>query len=652
MTKWYGWVGTILNVDLSNMKLSREPLSQEFAIKYIGGAGFADRILYDEVSPGPADNALEPENVLIIAPGTLSGTTSPSSSRYLLTSKSPLSGIFASSDGGGFFGSELKHAGYDLIVIRGKAEKPVYLWIDDEHVELKDATHLWGKDTWATDRIIRKEMGDPDIKVIKIGPAGENMCYSAVVIGDLGRAAATRSLAAVWGSKNLKAVAVRGSKGVSVAKPKEFIELCQALTERAKLDPMYSIHTTYGTSGWVHGPLQGLRTTGKPLTAEYPLHHSHLDAFYDKNLACFSCPYHCTHFYSVKSGKYKGISGEGMESGGGQGVGVRFGVMDPAFAFKVNNMCNRLGITTGPRGLNWAWELYQDGIITKEDTDGLELIRGDEEVILKLLHKIAYKEGFGEIMDEPIRGAEKLGRGSSEYIPQSKRAYGGTTALPPGRGRFPFTFAWTLSTRGWDRHLTGQSVTIPGVRDEISDDHLRKLGRERYNDPEFFFQPSSKPDPKQAQELYNTETTHALCAMTATCTFASHQTFITEGIHDEDFVQLLSTATGVDFSLDDLVRATERKTLLERAFNAREGIRRMDDYPYPYYYQLKYGEKAPRVDYSQVDYSIEDYGKVLDEYYRLRGCDLETGIPTRQKLESLGMKDVADDLASRGILSP
>ncbi len=629
MTDWYGWAGSILNVDLTNMKTSKEPLTKEFATSYIGGGGFGARILYDEV--GPEVDPLEPENIIIIGSGPLGATTAPSGSRYELISKSPLTGILGRSNGGGFFGPEMKYAGYDLIVIRGKAEKPVYLWINAEYVEIRDATHLWGKDAWTTQNMIQQELNNPDIQTLKIGPSGENMGYSSCVTSNLGRAAGMTSIGAVWGSKNLKAVAAHGNKWVKLAKPKEFMELCQALIERSKSDPMYDIHTSYGTSGWVSQAL-------------YAQRKADLDSLYDKNLSCFGCAYHCSHFYSVKSGKYKGTTGEGFEGFHG-GLASRIGITDPAFIAKYNNVCNQLGvhIVTPYVAIAWAMELYQDGIITKEDTDGLELTPGNEEAILTLVHKIAYKEGFGEILDDPIRGAEMLGRGSAEYNAHIK----GDSSR--GGGMFGMRDLRSTLYQAVYTRRGAHSQNQPGFRKEYSDEQLRKLGQERYNDPEVFFRPLT-PDPLKARWVFDVETIYTICDMTGACRFASEQTFNTEGVHLKDFAQLLSTATGIDFTPADLVKATERELLLERAFNAREGIRRIDDYPHPFHYLLKHGKPYPRYDYSTIEFSLEDYDQVLDEYYRLRGCDLATGIPTRQKLEPLGLKDVADDLASRSIL--
>lgn len=622
------------------MKHSREPLSLDFATKYIGGSGFGARILYDEVPAGV--DPLGQENVIIIGQGALSGTPF-AAGRYDLISKSPLTGIYARSNGGGFFGPELKYAGYDLIVIRGKAERPVYLWIDDEYVEIKDASHLWGKDTWATQRIIQEELDDPDIQVLKIGPGGENMSYQAAVIGNLGRAAGKVAIGAVWGAKNLKAVAVRGSGRLKLAEPERFIELCEAFSRRVKDDPLYPIHSTWGTMGWVGEP-----KVGKGLSPSHPLHHNNFVAHYVKNTACFGCLLHCGQFYDVKSGKYKG-AGQEMIEGGPRGRLARIQVKDPAFALHYNNLCDRLSVNVSrlAEALLWAMSLYEQRVLTKEDTDGLELTWGNEEVILKVLHQVAYREGFGGMLhDFPLRTGEKFGK-SKEYNPGHIKGNYSPIGMTGGMDYIGGAMSHSVSVRGAD-HLTG-SQEMTQLNYHLDKEVLMRVGKEKYDDPGAYLEPSI-PNPKQALHLYDRENVFSLCDMTGTCKFASEMPLLDKGIHLADFAELLSAATGIDFSIDDMNRAADREVLLARAFNAREGIRRIDDYPYPFYYRLKNGKEHPLVDYSKFQFSLEDYDKVLDEYYRLRGCDLATGIPTREKLESLGMKDVADDLARHSIL--
>ena len=347
MATWNGWAGTILDVNLSTGKIEKVPLDRDQAIKHLGALGFGTRTLFDEV--GPEVDPLSPDSVISIGSGPLVGTMSPASGRIDAVAKSPLTGIFARSNSGGFWGSELKWAGYDSIVFHGQSEMPVYLWIKDDHVELKDASHLWGKDTWETQRMLRKELGDHNIKTLCIGPAGENKSFAAAIINDLARGAATRGLGAILGAKKMKAVAVRGGKGVSIARPRELIELTKQLMERFKLDPMYYSHIKYGTNSWV-GDIVMIsigKATGQP-----PPESLMSDAFYqlcEKNLSCSSCPLHCSHFNNIKSGKYAGTMGEGVE-GNTQLIGHELQVFDAAFVCKFNILCNQLGLDTQHTG--------------------------------------------------------------------------------------------------------------------------------------------------------------------------------------------------------------------------------------------------------------------------------------------------------------
>jgi len=640
-----GWSGVILFVDLTNRKITKESLSKEFAKKYVGGSGFGARLLYDLVPPG--DNALSPENVIIIAHGPLCGIPL-SAGRFELIGKSPLTGIFHRTSGGGFFTPELKFAGYDLVVIQGQADKPVYLWIDDDDVEIRDAAHLWGKDTWMTQKIIREELGDPEVQTLKIGPAGENMCYTSCVIGGLSRAAGTGSAGAVWGSKKLKAVAVRGSKEMAVARPRELLDLCKTLQARFVTDANYFRISRRGTPGGASDPEIESSYKGTPF---YKLHTDHLLPLWQKSLACFGCSLHCGHYYNVKTGKYKGTTGEGPEGATPRRV-LLLRVADPQFLLKYNNVCNQLGLHVGTPGvgLAWAMELYENGIITKKDTDGLEMTWGNQDTILAFLNKIAHKEGFGEIVDGyPIRAAQKLGRGSDLYIYHIK---GGANQFIRGEEivvGLEYALGHGVATRGYD-HLsgaTGAGVDAPySYRYKV--DHDKKSVSVKTGDGENEALDRYKPNPGIAEDLYTAQIIASLYDMTALCKQMRH--LRKECPKMDEIAQLMTLATGVDFSVDDLIKAAERENLLARAFNAREGMRRMDDYPYPFYYLLKHGKEHPLYDYKGFPFSIDDYGKVLSEFYERSGCDLETGIPTRKKLESVDLKDIADDLEKLSIL--
>ncbi|MFC2018716.1 aldehyde ferredoxin oxidoreductase family protein, partial [Chloroflexota bacterium] len=628
-------------------------------------AGLAVRILYDEVAPGT--DPLGPDNILMVTQGPLSGTTAPSSGRYDIITKGPQTGIFLRTNGGGFFGPEMKWAGYDLIIFRGASKKPVYLWIEDDHVELRDAAHLWGKDTWVTQDMIRKELGDEEIQSLKIGPSGENLGFSACVISDLGRAAAKAGVGAVWGSKKLKAIAVRGTKGVNIARPDEFLNLCLEKTRGIESDPMYPVASKYGTPGFVSDPI--VKSGFVPGFDPSGLASEELwkQGYWEKSLACFGCPIHCDHWYKVKEGKYQGTCGTGPDGNGVVYCSYLFKIDDPAFDLKANTLCNQLGLHVNNPGcaINWAMQLWEDGIINKDDTGGLELNWGDEELVLELMHQMARREGFGALLDEyPVRAAEKLGRGSEKYISHNK----GMTARGFGISNgVEFTLAFATSTRGHD-HLIGMPTfaqfvwgaslmksigkrMFPDMTDpkEILEP-IAKFGQERYGDKRLTSE-NWWATPRKAQLVYDTEHINALCDSTGICKIASQFVCFTSGYHLEDFASFLSAATGVDFTPEDTEKAAEREMLLERAFNAREEIRRRDDYPWAFRWQREHGEPHPRRKDIKFPITMEDYEKVLDEYYRLHGCDPKTGIPTRKRLAELGMSDVADDLERRGVIS-
>ena len=649
----YGWGGRILRVNLTTRDIKIESLPKDFAINYVGGSGFGAKILYDEV--GPDVDALSPKSIIILGQGPLCETLVPSSGRYELVAKSPLTGLFARSNGGGTFGPKMKEAGYDLVLIGGQSDNPVYLWIEDEHVSLRNATHMWGQTAWSTREMVCDELDDPDIGTLVIGPAGENLCFSSAVISDQSRAAAKCGIAAVWGSKKLKAVAIRGSKGVEVAKPLDLLQLCKAISQRFKEDPLYESMSKYGTMGWVGGAYArsqaGKLMFGTEGTSK--IWETALETHCERSLACSGCPIHCSHYYRVKSGKYRGTKGEGIEGNCQIYAGMSLRVFDAAFLLRYNSLCNELGINLDVAGsaINWAMHLYEAGIITKEDTDGLKLTWGNQDAILELLPKIAYKDGFGAILDGfPIRSTNWVGRGSELYATHTKGLY--STGFGPGIcPTLAYTLAQNVATRGFDHLTGGPTMYTPGLRQEwgITDELLKKLGEERYNDPEIFTEPWAG-NPNKAKVVYDCENLCALADMTGVCKFATRFCLATAGLDISDLSELLTATTGETFSTENLVKAAEREFALERAYNAREGVRRVDDYPFFLAWQLRKGKPHPLFDYESLPVKLENYNTVLDEYYRLRGCDLETGIPLGSKLEELGLKYVADDLRDRKLL--
>ncbi|MBI4286740.1 MAG: hypothetical protein HY670_12700 [Chloroflexi bacterium] len=651
MSTSYGWGGKVLDIDLASGRIKRETLSRDLAIKHIGGASLMAKMLYDEVDP--AVEPLSPENVILIGQGALVGTLAPSGGRYEIATKSPLTGIYGRSNGGGNFGPEMKWAGYDIIKIRGKAPKPVYINIQDDRVEIRDAAHLWGKTISVSRRMLCDELGDPETATLLIGPAGEHLCLQSAVISDLSRAAGKNSIGAVFGSKNLKGVAIRGTQGVRVARPAEFLKLCKTLLQRIKQDPLYETHSKYGTLSWV-GTAYSSSPVGKALTGGLggaEIEDKAFDPLIEKNLACFGCPLHCSHFLRVKEGKYKGAHGEGLE-GNVQIWGFGMRILSAPFLVHYNSLCNELGLNADSPGtaINWAMHLWQNGVISKEDTGGLDLSWGNEESALELTRQIAYKEGFGAVLDGyPLRAAQQIGHGSEKWASHGKGSY--TYNVGPGTGTtLHYTLALNMSNRGYDHLSGGPSIYTHDFRQRwgLTNELLTGIARERYGDPNAF-EPWT-PSLSKALVVYDFENNCATADTAGLCKFAMWFCLCVHGINMTDVSHLLTEVTGETFTPEDVKKAAERQYVVERAFNARQGMRRVDDYPFVFRWLIEKGEPNPVFDYDKLPIKLETYDKVMDEYYRLRGCDPKTAIPTRAKLNELGLQDIAADLAKRGLL--
>ena len=655
-----GWAGRLLWVDLTTGTTEVESLSEDWARTYVGGRGFGARLLYDLT--GPDTEPLSAENVTIVAAGALTGTPAPASSRCEVMGKSPATGIYGRASVGGVFGSRLKYAGYDAIIIRGAAETPVYLWIDDDKVELRDASHLWGKDVWKTREAIcrahRAGRRSPQflntIGTLSIGPAGEHLSMAACVMDGVAHAAGLGGLGAVWGFKNLKAVAVRGSRGIDLARPDEFMDLCRAQWKRYEDDPMWDSTRKWGTLGWVGGSDSRSSISDLMLGGRFEaIEEEAFVPLIEKSRACTGCPIHCDHFLHVKEGKYKGVKGEGIE-GNVQILGMSFKTPSPAFLTEYNNLCNQLGLNIGSAGyaIIWAIELWKRGIIDVSDTGGVEITEGNEKAILDLLRAIAYREGFGDILaDHPVEGARKLGKGSDAYAAHTK----GQAAWMPGHGigiTLIYTLSLNVNTRGFDHLMGGMSILTPDLRAEwgITEEFLTEVGEERYGDPSIFRDNKWDYHPQIVDAECTFEHMMVMADMAGTCKFGTQYNQPVKGIHLPQWSDFLSAATGLDFSEEELAEAARRVIALERAYNAREGMRRLHDYPYFLYWEKEYGEPHPVYGPDTAPFTLADYDRVLDEWYEMRGYDLETGMPTREELERLGLGDVADDLARRHVL--
>lgn len=608
-------VRTVLRVDLTKKKILTRPLDRELAAGFIGGRGVNSAMLYGEVQAGI--DALSPDNRIIFGTGPLTGTLSPGSGRYTVTSKSPLTGIHGDSNAGGFWGPELRFAGYDHLVVQGRSDKPVYLWINDGSVEIRDALRLRGKTTWETELMIKEELEDPGVQIASIGPAGENLVRYACIINNLWRAAGRTGMGAVMGSKNLKAIAVRGTGDADVAKPDELVEYVRELNGLIMADAGYSLWSKYGTPGLIN-PANALgilvtendrrstfedadKISGETFCGEYAA----------RSNACFNCPMHCGHFYAAEG--ENAVFGGGPQFAALANLGSRCCNSDLSSILKMNTICNQQGIDVCSAGvaLSFSMECFERGIITRRETQGIGLGWGDSLSMISMLEKISGREGFGNVLAEGAwRASQIIGKDSYRYAMTVK---GADSPDYDPRGLKGWGLAYAVSTRGGD-HLRA----LPALELLDSPREYEKLGLPAAGD-RFSY------DNKAILVKWHEEV-RAVADSLEICKFLTRTALLSP----EYLVKLYELVTGTAITAGELLRAGERTVNIERMFCVREGIsRRHDTLPERY---MK--EPLPGGPGKGEVINIE---KMLDEYYALRGWDAGTGIPTAGKLNELGL---------------
>ena len=634
MATWYGWAGTILRVNLSEGKIVKQPLTEDLAHSLVGGRGINSKILYDET--GPQTEPLAPDNRLIIGTGPMTGTPGPSTGRFTVTAKSPLTGILGDSNGGGDFAPELKFAGYDHIVIEGKAERPVYILIHDDEVEIRDAQHLWGKNTWETEEILVRDLGSRDIRTLSIGQAGEKMVRMACVNSTGDRVPGRTGTGAVMGSKNLKAIVARGTKGVRIARPEQYAAALRKWNEAARQQKMFQVLRNIGTTYLMKAKNESHSLAIKHGDQRYlpqetleSLYGENIVAKYDvKKLGCFGCPILCSSLCVVRDGPYAGEKGIRPEGGSLMGFSIQVGVFDDfPFVLRATNLANQYGLDSISTGtvIALAMKWYENVIINKEDTDGLELEWGNQQVIMELLRKIAYREGFGDILAEgPLKAARKIGRGAEKFVRHAKGMGNNNSRGIDQMGR---VLAEATATRGFD-HLRGipsAGAKMPGI-----------------DGPEV--SPISY-DPYWADAVLQTERVCSAADMLEICKFISEWMLHGDNFGVASMAELLTTVTGVDYDEQSLTRASDRLYSLERAYLAREGIGRKDDNPPEDFFD------KPLTDGRHQGWRLErsKFEELKDYYYDIHGWDRKTGAPTRETLERLDLGYVAAELERLGV---
>lgn len=639
----YGWAGNLLDINLTTGEITRKPIDSGYARKWLGGEGFGAKILWDNVGPEVAD-ALDEGNVLIYTAGALTGTMAPSTGRLEIITRSPLTGSFGDSNSGGHFAPELKAAGYDGVVIRGKASQPVYIWINDDDVQIRKASHLWGKTVSETDRHLKQELGDEEIQVSCIGPAGENKVRFAILVNNLVRAPGWAGCGAVAGSKNLKAVVVRGTKGIRIARPEDFERAC--FDTRAKTQKLQLLPTMrrMGTMFLIRGQyLRGVGQLHNYNITQCPESHVEKIAAENwvaenvtRNTGCHGCALHCSHYSVIKNGPYAGLSTEGFEYGAITGFIYSYGAASLPFGMEAVRLCNEYGIDASQPGylLAWATDCQKRGLLGPEESDGLNLDWGDEKVGLELIRRMTYREGYlGNLLAEGLgKAARMLGKGSEYYAQTIKGKFSQENSTRASYGR---ALASSTSTRGAD-HLKGwPNFEDQGVPPEIA---VAWFGDARAGDGKSH----------KGKTLMNTYYRHICTLMDSlgTCKFPSRWMCPMDGLDENDYCRLLSAATGMDFTVEELMTTAKRIYTLEQAFNIRFGFSRKDDTIPEMYFKEPFNTGPLKGHILKK----KNFNEMLDEYYRHWGWDAATGIPTRETLDSLGLKDVADDLDGRGLL--
>ncbi len=627
--KPHGYGGKVLRIDLTAGTLVEEP-TEKYAKDWVGGRGINEWILFNELDP--ECGALDPKNIFTIGVGSLVGTLSPFCSRVSIDTKNAFTGGVGSANCGGHFGAEMKYAGYDNLVFTGRSEKPVYLWLCDSKVELRDASHLWGLTTWGTEKRIRTDERDNEVRVIGIGQAGENLVRSACVMSDRAKAAGGSGVGAVMGSKNLKAIAARGSLPITVAEPERFIKAVDAARAKvetfpkAKLyreDGYYGVESYYGSPAWEAGfrPVRNGQDGYWEPEKIKKVAGDTIKKYREKILACYGCPVGCMPWMNIPDGPYA-IKGEGWWNNSSNSFCTRVDVDEPEPAIKAHLLTNQYGLDGDNASvvIAWAFEAYEKGLLTKEDTNGLELTWGNHDAMLALIHKLAHREGFGDFLADGVKAAsEKLGKGSEDFALHIK-----------GQD----TVDGVRISKGWGFGI----VTSPAAGR-----HLR--GATHSFNPEKF---RSWDD--VAYKVHMQEQFKGVLDITGTCLYnnglLSWETNITPK-SAEYIAELASALTGMDLNYKRFTLIGKRLHNLEKAINTiHGGFTRKDDYPPKRFWEepVKSGPyKGDHIDHKAWE-------RTLDEYYALHGWDPKTGLQTRKGLEELGLSVVVDRLEAAGIL--
>ena len=623
--------GRILRVDLGQEEWEVEEQDDKFYRKYIGGRGFALNYMHDEMDPGV--KPFSPENMLVFAGSILVGAQGPAIPRLTVCAKSPLTGGFGESEAGGFWAPELKRAGFDAVVITGQAEGPVYLWIKDGKVEIRDATHLWGEDTGEVQDRIREDHDDERIHVAQIGPGGENLVRYACITNKLGHFNGRSGMGAVMGSKNLKAIAVRGTQGIELADKDRVLELNRwTAKEGMEIPVARTLHEdgtwrsvrgnqeqgALPTRNWNKGEFEGVDS----IDAE-----SWQESYAKEGRGCYACPIRCKRVVEVEGEievdpRYGGPEYETVGA-----LGSTLEVDSKEIIAKANELCNRYTLDTISTGMTiaFAMECYENDLLTKEDCDGLELEFGNEDVVLPLIKKIARREGIGDLLAEgSVRASQKIGPGAEEYVHHVK---GQEIPMHDPRVKTGVGLQYSLASYGAD-HMKAPHDTDFALEDSYGLKSLKPLGLYDTVDP-------LSLEGDKLRLFYNLNIYWTLIDILGCCCFG----YVPSGPVDlEQLQDLIKAVTGEFITYQELMDAAERSIDMAREFNYKAGFTVEDDSLADKFFE----DFADGINEGELAIDREEFKEAVETYYEMMGWDNKTGRPRRSKLIKMGIEWIAE----------
>jgi aldehyde:ferredoxin oxidoreductase len=632
----------IAYIDLSTGKIEIKPIPIEVRKKFLGGRGLDAYLLYNHTEKGC--DPLGPKNTLMISGGFLTATCASATARTHIMAKSPLTGLLGSANMGGFFAPELAWAGFHHLVIKGKAKKPVYIWIHNGKIEIRDAGSLWGKTTTETQWAIREELNDEEIKSLVIGPAGENLVRFANVMTGIKNSGGRSGMGAVMGSKNLKAIAVRGTMDIKIAYPVDALNYNKRFIDQIVSSKVSQTQGTLGTP-FIWGATNswgGIRCRNFQYNqCEYAddIEPERIDEIATETMgpyhmvSCFGCQVHCRAQYKIPTGPYAGKYDEGPEYTSQGAFGGEVDCKSAETVLTGNHLVDQYGMDNLETGsiISWAMELYELGIITQKDTDGLDLRFGNDEAVIEMIHRICFRKGWigDTLADGGVPASEKIGKKSFDYLIQVK---GMSNLHSDERATPALALGIATGSRGSDHLRSRPAIDLYHLPEEI----LRKI----YSTPIPYDGPLSSEHTSYVgkswmvfwqENCYMAVDCLGICKYHTVFLGATHPNF-------EDWPKVIYYNTGLEITPEEIWEIAERSNNVERLFNLREGLQRTDlkkgDMLNHRYFDEPTRRGAPDVVGSKLD--RKKFKKMIDEFYQHHGWD-ENGVPTPETLKRLGL---------------